>query len=320
MNPTIDILLPSYNPMPFLPERLDSIFVQTYTDWTLRILDSHSNDGSKELYDALEDERITVTYGPREGIYPAWNRLLADSKHDWIYIATADDSMYPQCLERCMKALVRYPDADVLMFGIDVIDGSGRKLENWHSSSSRPPRYTWGEDLKKKTVLPGRKEFLAQIFACGVYQSITGMLFSRKALEATGPFPNEFGSAGDTFWVMELMRKHDFVWLPESLATWRLHGNQASRKSETGGNPSLSTRDQAVNAALQRAKTENYLSLDLLEMIETFRDQSRQKTSIGKYAKILRAWDRIRGASSTYAKRANYVDTLYAAMKQEQAS
>ena len=46
MPPKVSICVPNLNTRPFLPERFDSIFAQTFQDWELLVYDSHSSDSA----------------------------------------------------------------------------------------------------------------------------------------------------------------------------------------------------------------------------------------------------------------------------------
>ncbi len=319
--PRVSICLPNLNNRPFLEERLQSIYDQTFEDWELVIVDNYSEDGAWDLFQthAAKESRIRLSQAPKTGMYANWNNTLKQAEGEWLYIATSDDTMYPDCLEKALDGLSRYPDQQVALFGIDVIDAEGRKLEYWHTSSKRPPRYTWGRDMEKEGVLPGEKEFFAQIFACGAYQSITGMLFSKSAFLEAGEYPNIYGSAGDTFWVMELMRRNSFLWLPESLATWRLHGSQASRKGNGKHAAGVSTRDQAVQGALARALEVGWLDHDRLRRIERYQARS-QSSQNGLWTSILRKLGRTLGTNPVYAQRAQWVEELLRTTGREEVS
>ena len=52
-NPTISIIMPVYNGATFLAESIDSILVQTFTDWELIIVDDSSTDTSRAIADRL---------------------------------------------------------------------------------------------------------------------------------------------------------------------------------------------------------------------------------------------------------------------------
>ena len=46
---TVDIILPNYNKDEFLDKALNSVFSQTYKNWTLFIIDDNSQDNSKKI-------------------------------------------------------------------------------------------------------------------------------------------------------------------------------------------------------------------------------------------------------------------------------
>ena len=66
------ICMPNLNTRPFLKERFDSIFNQTFQDWELFVYDSHSDDGAWEFIQDLAKkcDRMRIAQGPREGPYP----------------------------------------------------------------------------------------------------------------------------------------------------------------------------------------------------------------------------------------------------------
>ena len=47
--PRVSVIVPNYNHAPYLRQRLDSIFNQTFQDFEVIILDDCSTDNSKEV-------------------------------------------------------------------------------------------------------------------------------------------------------------------------------------------------------------------------------------------------------------------------------
>ena len=62
-NPLFSVLIANYNNGKYLQEAIDSVRMQTYTNWEIIIVDDASTDNSKELYNDLEkDKRIHIFY------------------------------------------------------------------------------------------------------------------------------------------------------------------------------------------------------------------------------------------------------------------
>lgn len=132
MTPLVSICLPNLNARPFLEERFHTILGQTLQDWELFVYDSHSDDGSWELIQdfAKKDARIRILQGPREGPYPAWNECLRNTTGEYVYIATSDDTMAPEFLERMVTGLAAYPDCDLAHSPVVIVDDRGEAIKD----------------------------------------------------------------------------------------------------------------------------------------------------------------------------------------------
>src|ERR1700747_2800360 len=102
----VSIILPNLNtPLPFLKERVRSILAQTNTNWECIIVDGFSDNGSWEylVEIAAKDKRFILNQFKKEGIYKAWNCGIELAKGEYIYIATSDDTMEPNCIEELVN-------------------------------------------------------------------------------------------------------------------------------------------------------------------------------------------------------------------------
>ena len=57
-NPTVSIILPTYNRAALLPRAIDSVLAQSFTDWELLIWDDGSTDNTSTVVQAYKDARI----------------------------------------------------------------------------------------------------------------------------------------------------------------------------------------------------------------------------------------------------------------------
>jgi len=226
MTPLVSVCVPNLNKRSFLSERFESIFTQTFQDWELFVYDSYSDDGSWEFIQdfASKDSRVRIAQGPRQGPYPAWNECLRQTKGEYVYIATSDDSMSHDFLEKTVDALDAHPDCELAHCPLVVVDESGEKL-----ADSPWPELT-------NFFLEGAPEFanIRHVRRCpydGLLQSmgrhtvlsITQLLIRRSIFARVGQFPNRWGSISDFNWEMKAGLVANTIHVPDTWATWRYY-------------------------------------------------------------------------------------------------
>lgn len=208
---------------------METILAQTVKDWELIICDSYSDDGSWEFFQKFKsDPRIRMYQVPREGIYAGWNECLRRATGEYIYIATSDDTMRPDCLERLVVPLARHPEVDIARCRCEIIDSAGKPVVGY----ARPWDVFFGEWCEHPLICNGKTEFLLNAaFASTIWLSMTTILFRRRLLERTGLFRTDQGLVADNEWTLRACLASDIAFVPEKLATWRIHSNQASNQA-----------------------------------------------------------------------------------------
>ncbi|WP_075087185.1 glycosyltransferase family 2 protein [Verrucomicrobium spinosum] len=198
--PLVSICLPTLNAIEFLRQRTDSILSQTLSDWELIVCDSYSDDGTWEhLSELATDARVRLYRVPKEGLYAGWNECLRRVRGEFVYVATADDTMYPRCLEILAAPLLANPDVDMVVTEVDEIDVHDQILP-------RPQPRIWkylGAVLQGRPGRISRETFALLLagFPLGI-GSITGVLIRRRLLEKTGLYPTDLSYLGDAEWAL----------------------------------------------------------------------------------------------------------------------
>ena len=84
----ISILTPFKNTAQFLPECINSILSQTYTNWELIIVDDNSTDDSYDIVKSFQekDSRIKLYKNPERGIINALRHAFKHSKGQYITV------------------------------------------------------------------------------------------------------------------------------------------------------------------------------------------------------------------------------------------
>lgn len=70
MNPMISVIVPVYNVEKYLSRCIDSVLMQTFTDFELLLVDDGSPDNSGMICDeyALKDVRVKVLHQENKGL------------------------------------------------------------------------------------------------------------------------------------------------------------------------------------------------------------------------------------------------------------
>lgn len=116
-SPKVSIIVPVYNVEKYLPECIDSILAQTFTDFELLLIDDGSPDNSGKICDeyAARDSRIRVFHKVNGGVSSARNMGLDNAKGEWITFVDSDDRIVNNCLETCFDTLNK-SNVDLLQF------------------------------------------------------------------------------------------------------------------------------------------------------------------------------------------------------------
>ncbi|MBQ0768193.1 MAG: glycosyltransferase family 2 protein [Bizionia sp.] len=158
-NPLVSILIPFKNTALFLPECLQSILNQTYSNWEIIIVDDHSTDTSYEYVKAFTDvdSRIILLKNDGFGIIPALKLDYAHSKGELITRMDSDDIMHPSKIETLASKLLSHGKNHVATglvhyFSEDGISDGYRKYENWLNQLTRTG--TNYSEIYKECVIP----------------------------------------------------------------------------------------------------------------------------------------------------------------------
>jgi len=128
--PLVSVCLPNLNTRPFLEERVQTVLAQTLQDWELVVSDNYSEDGAWELFQSIaqSEPRMHNEQAARKGMYENWNNCIRRATGKYVYIATSDDTMAPDCLEKMARALEAHPDCDLAHCTLRFIDEQGLDL------------------------------------------------------------------------------------------------------------------------------------------------------------------------------------------------
>ena len=108
--PMVSVIVPNYNHAKYLPERLESVFSQSYADYEVILLDDGSTDGSAALLEACRSNphvsHVELNLQNSGGHpFAQWEKGIRLAKGKYVWIAESDDRAEPTFLEKAVAAL-----------------------------------------------------------------------------------------------------------------------------------------------------------------------------------------------------------------------
>lgn len=201
-NDLISIVLPVYNGECYLKESIESVLMQTYTNWELLIMDDCSTDNSPEIAKkyAEADERIHYYRNEK-------NLRLPDNLNRGFSLArgkfltwTSDDNRYlPTAIYKMHSALIENPDAQFAFASCRIIDETGKGVE-----------YIMVDPKSPKRIVG-----LDSVGAC--------FLYTRKVYETIGNYDPEYTLVEDFDYWQRIFVRFKAVAIPEILYHYRWH-------------------------------------------------------------------------------------------------
>ena len=214
--PRLSIVIPVYKtPERYLQEMLDSIVSQTYSKWEVCIADGSPRGESRERLIKRYADRDTrfkyVILGENKGISGNTNAAMDMAQGDFLVLADHDDTLTPDALFECVKAMNEDPLYDVIYSDEDKLDMDGQALFDPHFKPDFNP------DLLTSV------NYICHLF-----------VVNRNLVEVIGGFRQEFDGAQDydfIFRCTEQARKVHHI--PKVLYHWRCHMNSTASNPES---------------------------------------------------------------------------------------
>lgn len=202
-NVLVTVVTPVYNQKSTLKETIFSVLSQSYLHIEYIVINDGSTDGVEDVLSEFKG-KIRIISQDNSGQAAALNRAWSEASGDYLCYVSADDILYPNCIETLVKsidgqALVYYPDYDLIDVNSTII------------RTVRTPDFS-REDLVCKLICqPG----LAAIFSADVFRQIGGWNIDYR-------FIPDF-----EFWV-RMSSFGKFKRVPKVLGAFRIHNESGS--------------------------------------------------------------------------------------------
>lgn len=117
--PFVSFIVPVYQVEDYLSDCIESILVQSYSDWEMILVDDGSRDKSGDICEryAEIDHRIKVVHQNNRGVSVARNVALDIANGKWIWFIDSDDYIVPNALSVLVPPLQSIT-CDTIFFGL----------------------------------------------------------------------------------------------------------------------------------------------------------------------------------------------------------
>ncbi|RYE12500.1 MAG: glycosyltransferase, partial [Rickettsiales bacterium] len=224
MNPTVSILVPTYNRSALLKKALVSILGQSFSDYEIIVVDNCSSDDTEEIVASLRDNRIRyhkndINIGPIGN----HNIALLLSKGKYVYTFSDDDIMMPNNLESKVKILETHNNVGLVHSNISVINENNDVIsEHWAYNMKV------GHRLKLEPLMTGSEAY-KYLYREWNFISMPSVLIRKSILDSHRLwFNNQLNYLVDYDLWIKIAKIADFYYINEALVSYRTHSNNES--------------------------------------------------------------------------------------------
>lgn len=207
MNPTVSVVIPTYNHARFICEAIDSVLGQTLPPHQVVIVDDGSTDGTSEVLKRYGN-KICVVRQQNSGVAAARNKGADIATGDLLAFLDADDVWLPRKLELQTARFVEEPQLGLVHCGVQDINEEGFPLRE-HLDGLEG---SVGADLlqfRRPVILGGG----------------SGIVVPRIVFESAGGFDTRLSTSADWDLYYRISSRYKVGFVREVLLRYRLHGS-----------------------------------------------------------------------------------------------
>ena len=207
INPTVSIIMPTYNAAQYVTASIDSALNQTYKSAEIIVVDDGSTDETVERVRAYGN-RVTLYQQNNAGAAVARNQGAKLAIGQWLAFLDADDLWAPDKLERQLNHVSDLAWSHTDWFFI----GTGQS--GTITGSSRAPQYGG-------SILP-------ELIVCNFIGTST-LIVRREVFLEMGGFDPTLRALQDWDLWLRIASKYDLAYLADPLVYYRVHALSTSR-------------------------------------------------------------------------------------------
>lgn len=208
--PKVSVIIPAFNAMLYLPETVESVLRQTFTDFEVLIVNDGSSDNTAQWASQLVDPRVKLISQANQGLPGARNTGITHAQGEYLAFLDADDIWEPTKLEKQVHLLEENPTVGLVYTWSALVDHTGK-------STGRVFAYCAEGDAWKKLIEEN-------VVGCG-----SAAMVRRCCFETVGVFDRNLRSAEDWDMWIRIGSRYRFAVIKEPLVQYRQHPSSMSK-------------------------------------------------------------------------------------------
>jgi glycosyltransferase involved in cell wall biosynthesis len=222
MSVRVSVIIPNYNHVAYLKQRIESVLQQTFHDFEIIILDDCSTDGSADVIRQYEKHPLVqkVIYNEMNSGNPfrQWKKGIEQAQGEWIWFAESDDYADVKFLDKMLAAADQHPNAGLVYCDSHVVTGSRVEEDTFATLKDRRYHTTrWSENYSAN----GIQEIEDFLLDGGTINNSSAVLFKKQVLERVNPFDITFRYIGDKYAFVKTLSVSDVAYVKEPLNYYR---------------------------------------------------------------------------------------------------
>ena len=219
----ISIIITNYNHARYLPQRIESVLQQSFTDFECIILDDASTDNSKEIIEAYaaKDARISFYFSSTNNGSPfiPWNKGANLARHELIWIPQSDDSCTPGLLQSLVNCHLQNPGIGLAYCQSMQMDEEGNCAGSWKTFTDELDDTLFEKDF----VMEGMEFINKFLIYKNVIPNASAVLFKKSVFEKAGGADETLATNSDWLTWLKMLVNHKVAFVAHPHNMFRHH-------------------------------------------------------------------------------------------------
>ena len=226
-SPLVSIVVPNYNHAPFLRQRLETVYTQTYRNVEIILLDDCSTDSSRDIlreFQSLhaDNTRLLLNDENSGGVFNQWRKGIDAARGDLVWIAESDDFSAENFLAELVPAFA--DDAIQLAFCRTDFIQDDKKIFTTEQYLADLPDFDWTKNFAMTAA-----DFVELGFGVkNIIPNVSSVLFRKRKIFPAQCLPMKL--CGDWAFYLEVIKGGCVYYSPAATNFYRVHKNSTSLK------------------------------------------------------------------------------------------